>query len=157
MKNVMTWIRKQVLAIVIYGGIFLVIMGAMFAYALYVGTKLDASSKRFAIESIGGLSKRWDVSSLKALATPNLLEQIIKNPDEFAQGMHEVSTLVRLENVDQIEGHAFVRYMIGEDNSTTASYQANATFGTGKAYISMCLELMKDQWRVNCITVNKSE
>jgi hypothetical protein len=157
MKRVINWVGKQVLAIAIYGGIFLAVLGIVLALAVYAGTKADASSKQFAIDSLRILSNQWNVDSLKTLATPQLLNQIAKSPDEFVHGMNHLSSLGPLFKVNQIEGQAFVQYNIGKENVTTASYRANAAYGRGNAYISMCLQLIQDQWRVDCITVDKVE
>lgn len=157
MEKVLNWVGKQVLAIAIYGGKFLAVLVIVLALAVYAGTKADASSKQFAIDSLRVLSNQWNVDSLKTLATPQLLDQIAKSPDEFVNGMNHLSSLGPLLKVNQIEGQAFLQYNIGKENVATASYKANAAYGSGDAYISMCLQLIQDQWRVNCITINKVE
>jgi hypothetical protein len=125
------------------------------AYLIHKGKTLDLACKAFVVSSLSSMSQRWTLESVKAVATPDLLEVIEKEPDKFLKIFSELSKLGSLHNVEKIGGEFQFNYRVGEGLQTTATYKAQAKFLNEDANINMCLRRIADQWRIGCLSINK--
>jgi hypothetical protein len=141
----------------ILGGILLafvlVVAGGGGYFFVYLGPRLDASSKAYVDQALPAVVNDWSREALWTRAAPEFknavsAEQLDGLFEKFSQA------LGKLQSYDGSSGEANMSLLLNEGKITTARYKSQMRFEKGPAEVSVGLIEHDGQWQILSVTFN---
>jgi hypothetical protein len=140
------------------GAIFLtliVLVVGGFGYLAYVGNQLDRESKACVDEAVPVIVADWSADELMRRASPKLLQAT--KPDDFRTAFALFAKLGPLIQYKGSKGDATIfASAVGNGQTITAKYLAEATFKDGDASIDIELDKLDGVWKIRVFRVNST-
>lgn len=157
MSGLLKWVKDQARVLVIYGGGAIATLFMLLALSLYLGSKADVTSEAFVVEIFPSLAQKWSTAAVKQIATPELINSIEENSEEYSRAFDIFNALGEFIAFENMQGGSLYRVNIGGENEVTASYQAQVFFKNGRGILSLCMRKIDDTWKLNCISIHNIE